>query len=626
MKTFYKKAFLSFIGMTIAFAFVACSSDDESVAQETSIPVQSSSPTSSMANTESTTNTVSVLTGMVEVDGSSTVAPVSEAVAEEFKKLHPKANVLVGVSGSGGGFKRFVIGETDISNASRGIKSSEAEKAKANGIDFAELRIGMDGLSVMVNPSNTFVDCLTTTELKKIWEPGSSVNNWNQVRSSFPNQKMRLYGPGTDSGTFDFFTDEINGEGGASRDDYTMSEDDNVIVQGIAGDQYSLGYFGYAYYAANKDKLKVIGIDSGEGCVVPSAETIDNASYKPLTRPLYIYVKKSSYANKQVVKEFVDFYMKEAGALTAEVGYVPVKEEEYKANLDKVIAKTESMTNTVSVLTGMVEVDGSSTVAPVSEAVAEEFKKLHPKANVLVGVSGSGGGFKRFVIGETDISNASRGIKSSEAEKAKANGIDFAELRIGMDGLSVMVNPSNTFVDCLTTTELKKIWEPGSSVNNWNQVRSSFPNQKMRLYGPGTDSGTFDFFTDEINGEGGASRDDYTMSEDDNVIVQGIAGDQYSLGYFGYAYYAANKDKLKVIGIDSGEGCVVPSAETIDNASYKPLTRPLYIYVKKSSYANKQVVKEFVDFYMKEAGALTAEVGYVPVKEEEYKANLDKVK
>ena len=626
MKTFYKKAFLSFIGMTIAFAFVACSSDDESVAQETSIPVQSSSPTSSMANTESTTNTVSVLTGIVEVDGSSTVAPVSEAVAEEFKKLHPKANVLVGVSGSGGGFKRFVIGETDISNASRGIKSSEAEKAKANGIDFAELRIGMDGLSVMVNPSNTFVDCLTTTELKKIWEPGSSVNNWNQVRSSFPNQKMRLYGPGTDSGTFDFFTDEINGEGGASRDDYTMSEDDNVIVQGIAGDQYSLGYFGYAYYAANKDKLKVIGIDSGEGCVVPSAETIDNASYKPLTRPLYIYVKKSSYANKQVVKEFVDFYMKEAGALTAEVGYVPVKEEEYKANLDKVIAKTESMTNTVSVLTGMVEVDGSSTVAPVSEAVAEEFKKLHPKANVLVGVSGSGGGFKRFVIGETDISNASRGIKSSEAEKAKANGIDFAELRIGMDGLSVMVNPSNTFVDCLTTTELKKIWEPGSSVNNWNQVRSSFPNQKMRLYGPGTDSGTFDFFTDEINGEGGASRDDYTMSEDDNVIVQGIAGDQYSLGYFGYAYYAANKDKLKVIGIDSGEGCVVPSAETIDNASYKPLTRPLYIYVKKSSYANKQVVKEFVDFYMKEAGALTAEVGYVPVKEEEYKANLDKVK
>ena len=288
-------------------------------------------------------------------------------------------------------------------------------------------------------------------------------------------------------------------------------------------------------------------------------------------------------------------------------------------------AITSTNPDTVA-LTGIVEVDGSSTVSPVSEAVAEEFKKLHPKANVLVGVSGSGGGFKRFVIGETDISNASRAIKPSEAEKAEANGIDFAELRIGMDGLSVMVNPKNTFIDCLTTSELKKIWEPGSLINNWNQIRQSFPDQKLRLYGPGTDSGTFDFFTHEINGQAGASRDDYTMSEDDNVVVQGISGDQYSLGYFGYAYYAANKDKLKVIGIDSGEGCVVPSAETIDDASYKPLTRPLYIYVKKSSYANKQVVKEFVDFYMQQAGALTVEVGYVPVKEEEYKANLDKVK
>tara|TARA_A100001037_G_scaffold47309_1_gene38857 strand:+ start:86 stop:1006 length:921 start_codon:yes stop_codon:yes gene_type:complete len=303
------------MGMTFLFAIIACSSEE----------------ISSTSNSDT-----APLTGTVEVDGSSTVAPVSEAVAEEFKKQFPKTNVLVGVSGSGGGFKRFVIGETDISNASRDIKPSEAEKAKANGIDFAELRIGMDGLSVMVNTKNTFVDCLTTAELKKIWEPGSLINNWNEIRSSFPDQKLRLYGPGTDSGTFDFFTDEINGQSGASRDDYTMSEDDNVVVQGISGDQNSLGYFGYAYYEANKDKLKVIGIDSGEGCIVPSAETIDDASYKPLTRPLYIYVNKSSYTNKKVVKEFVDFYMQEAGALTAEVGYVPLKDEEYKANLDKV--------------------------------------------------------------------------------------------------------------------------------------------------------------------------------------------------------------------------------------------------------------------------------------------------
>ena len=315
MNNFKSNRLIMAMGMTFLFAIIACSSGE----------------ISSTSNSDT-----APLTGTVEVDGSSTVAPVSEAVAEEFKKQFPKTNVLVGVSGSGGGFKRFVIGETDISNASRDIKPSEAEKAKANGIDFAELRIGMDGLSVMVNTKNTFVDCLTTAELKKIWEPGSLINNWNEIRPSFPDQKLRLYGPGTDSGTFEFFTDEINGQSGASRDDYTMSEDDNVVVQGISGDQNSLGYFGYAYYAANKDKLKVIGIDSGEGCIVPSAETIDDASYKPLTRPLYIYVNKSSYTNKKVVKEFVDFYMQEAGALTAEVGYVPLKDEEYKANLDKV--------------------------------------------------------------------------------------------------------------------------------------------------------------------------------------------------------------------------------------------------------------------------------------------------
>ena len=317
MKNFNLRKFNYILGITLSFAIIACSSDN-------------------VSDTNSVKSNGVTLTGMVEVDGSSTVAPVSEAVAEEFKKLHPKANVLVGVSGSGGGFKRFVIGETDISNASRTIKFSEAKKAESNGISFAELRIGMDGLSVMVNPKNTFVDCLTTSELKKIWEPGSLINNWNQIRPSFPDHKLRLYGPGTDSGTFDFFTDEINGESGASRDDYTMSEDDNMVVQGISGDKYSLGYFGYAYYSANKNKLKVIGIDSGEGCVVPSEETIDDTSYKPLTRPLYIYVKKSSYANNPVVKEFVDFYMQEGGTLTAEVGYVPVKEEEYKSNLDKV--------------------------------------------------------------------------------------------------------------------------------------------------------------------------------------------------------------------------------------------------------------------------------------------------
>ena len=311
---------LILLNLCIVLNIISCSAIDENQISSTSI----------------TTNSIN-LKGTVEVDGSSTLAPLSEAVAEEFKKTYSKANILVGISGTGGGFKRFVIGEIDISDASRAIKDSEISQAKENGIDYAELRVGMDGLSVMVNPNNNFVNCLTLTELNLVWKPGSAVNNWNQLRSTFPNKKMRLYGPGTDSGTFGFFTEIINGEEGASRDDYTASEDDNVLVQGIAGDNYALGYFGYAYYLSNKDKLKVLGIDKedGNGCIIPDFSTIDSDLY-PITRPLYIYVNKFSYNTKPVVKEFVKFYMEQAAKLITEIGYVPVKDEEYKSNLDKV--------------------------------------------------------------------------------------------------------------------------------------------------------------------------------------------------------------------------------------------------------------------------------------------------
>ncbi len=304
-----------FLVLLLPFVIIVCSSPNES------------------SNSETLSNT---LKGTVEIDGSSTVALVSEAVAEEFKKIHPSANVLVGISGTGGGFKRFTIGEIDISDASRAIMNSEDIKAKNNNIDYSELRIGMDGLSVMVNPNNDFVNCLTISELHLIWKPGSKVNKWNQIRSTFPDKKIRLYGPGTDSGTFAFFTEIVNDEEGASRDDYTASEDDNVLIQGIAGDNYSLGYFGYAYYVSSKDKLKIIAIDKedGNGCIIPDSTTIDSGLY-PITRPLYIYVNKSSYTSNPVVKEFVRFFMEQASILTAEVGYVPLKAEEYEGNLDK---------------------------------------------------------------------------------------------------------------------------------------------------------------------------------------------------------------------------------------------------------------------------------------------------
>ena len=236
----------------------------------------------------------------------------------------------MGTSGTGGGFKKFCAGEIDISDASRPIKDEEKTACTAKRIEFVELKVAVDGLSVMVNPENSFVECLTVAELTKVWSPGSTVKNWSQVRAGFPNQPLTLYGAGTDSGTFDYFTDEINGEEGKSRSDYTASEDDNVLVQGIAGDPNALGYFGYAYYVQNKSKLKVLGIDGGGGCVKPTETTINDGSYKPLSRPLYIYVAKTSIAKPQV-KAFIDYYLENVNELLPSVGYIPLHESDFTA-------------------------------------------------------------------------------------------------------------------------------------------------------------------------------------------------------------------------------------------------------------------------------------------------------
>lgn len=271
------------------------------------------------------------LSGSIVVDGSSTVAPISEAVAEEFLAVAPDVRVAVGTSGTGGGFKKFCNGETDISDASRPIKTEEAEACAAKGIDFIELPVAFDGLAVMVNPANDWVDCLTVGQLKTIWEPASQnrIYNWHQVDSSFPDAPLSLYGPGTDSGTFDYFTGAINGEEGASRGDYTASEDDNVLVAGIAGDANALGYFGLAYYTENQDKLKLVGVDSGSGCVLPTAETVNDGSYAPLSRPLFIYIR-ADRASAPEVKAFVEFYLENVPTLSAEVGYVALPDKVYE--------------------------------------------------------------------------------------------------------------------------------------------------------------------------------------------------------------------------------------------------------------------------------------------------------
>ncbi len=270
------------------------------------------------------------LSGDVEIDGSSTVFPISEAVAEEFRRVAPRVRAQVGISGTGGGFKRFCAGETDISDASRPIKDKELEACADKGVEFVEMLVGWDGLSVVVNPKNDFVTELSIQDLAKIYQPGSTIDNWNEVRSSFPDRKLEIFAPDVDSGTFDFFTEVVVGEEGASRPDYTASADDNVLVQGISGEMGSTGYFGYAYYAENQDKLKVVAVNG----VKPNNDTILSGDY-PLTRPLFIYVNVSSLVEKPQVAEFVRFYIENAPELVADVDYVPVSTAQYDvARLD----------------------------------------------------------------------------------------------------------------------------------------------------------------------------------------------------------------------------------------------------------------------------------------------------
>ncbi len=268
------------------------------------------------------------LQGAVGIDGSSTVFPIMEAVVEEFQAANRGVRVTVGISGTGGGFRRFCAGETDISDASRPIKDSEREACAAAGIEFTEMPIAWDGLSVIVSPENDWAQCLTVDELRRIWEPESTVTTWADVRAGFPNEPIALYGPGTSSGTFDYFTEAIVGESGASRADYQASEDDNVLVQGISGDTYGLGYFGYAYYAENADRLKLVEVDGGTGCTAPSQTTIEDGSYAPLSRPLFIYVSHASAA-QPAVGALLEYAFTNGPELIPATGYIPLTADQY---------------------------------------------------------------------------------------------------------------------------------------------------------------------------------------------------------------------------------------------------------------------------------------------------------
>lgn len=267
-------------------------------------------------------------TQSIRIDGSSTVYLITEAVAEEYRGVKPDVQITVGISGTGGGFKKFTAGELDAAGASRPIKPKEIDGALQGGVQFVELPVAYDGLSVVINPQNTWATSMTVAELKAMWEPGSKVRTWADVRAGWPDRPIRLYGAGTDSGTFDYFTEAIVGSSRASRSDYTASEDDNMLVQGVAGDKDAIGYFGFAYYEENKDRLKIVAIDGGKGPITPSVTTIGDGSYAPLSRPIFLYVRKTSQPH---VREFVEFYLDHAAELSADVGYVALPPRIYAA-------------------------------------------------------------------------------------------------------------------------------------------------------------------------------------------------------------------------------------------------------------------------------------------------------
>ncbi len=337
--------------LSLALIAAACGSDDEAATtteapagETTEAPGADSTvgaAETTAAPSDSTEAPAEDLSGDIAIDGSSTVAPLMKLAAEDFQDANGGVTVAVGTSGTGGGFEKFCAGETDISNASRPIKDEEATACADAGVEYVELIVANDALSVVVNPDNDWATCLTVEQLKTMWEPAAeeTITNWNQVDPSFPDESLTLFGAGTDSGTFDYFTAEINGEQGASRTDYNPTEDDNVTVTGVNGEKGALGYFGFSYLEENADKVKPVAIDGGAGCVEPSAEAVVDGTYTPLARPLFIYVSKAS-AERPEVKAFAAAYVANQDAITDEALFVPLSDEQKATQADELAKVT----------------------------------------------------------------------------------------------------------------------------------------------------------------------------------------------------------------------------------------------------------------------------------------------
>jgi phosphate binding protein len=449
------------------------------------------------------------------------------------------------------------------------------------------------------------------------------------VRSEWPAEPIQRFIPGTDSGTFDYFVEEVfeeNEEPILSASNLQLSEDDNVLVQGIQGSPYAVGFFGYAYYNENQDTLNALALEG----VAPTAESAEDGSY-PLARPLFIYSTASIIAEKPQVGDFVNFYLTNVNDEIIDVGYFPASGaalDEAKAELGAALgiegmAMAEKPEGEEAMVSGeLPEVDplsvtgdiitaGSSTVFPLSERMAERFQEEGYGGNITIDSIGSGAGFERFcVAGETDISNASRAIKDSEIESCQAIGREPIEFRVGTDALAVAVSTDNDFLTDVTLEELAAIF---STAETWADVRPEWPAEPIQRFIPGTDSGTFDYFVEEVfeeDEEPILSASNLQLSEDDNVLVQGIQGSPYAVGFFGYAYYNENQDTLKALSLDG----VAPTEESAEDGSY-PLARPLFIYSTASIIAEKPQVGDFVNFYLTNVNDEIIDVGYFPASQ-----------
>ncbi len=608
-----KLYFLFGLSLVLALALAACTPAATEAPTEppppppaTAAPVEPAMPESNVPLPEVDPSSVS---GSIITAGSSTVFPLSERMAELFKDDGFGGEITIDSIGSGAGYERFcVAGETDVANASRAIKDSEVDSCALINRTPVEFRVGTDALAVVVSAENDFATDVTKEELAAIF---STARQWSDVRPDWPAQDILRFSPGTDSGTFDYFVEEIFDSDEApilNAANLQLSEDDNILVQGVQGSPYAVGYFGYAYYAENEDILKALSIEGVE----PIAETVDDNSY-PLARPLFIYSDPAILQAKPQVAAFVNYYLTHVNEEIEDVGYFPASIEAWDASrqafLDALGAAVILLPPVdPATLSGDFITAGSSTVFPLSERMAELFSDDGFSGEITIDSIGSGAGFERFcVAGETDVANASRPIKDSEIESCAAINRTPVEFRVGTDALAVVVSAENDFATDVTMEELTAIF---GTAQKWSDVRAEWPAQDILRFIPGTDSGTFDYFTEEVFDTDEAiplAASNLQLSEDDNILVQGVQGSPYAVGYFGYAYYQENADTLKALSIEG----VVPSAESVNDGTYA-LARPLFIYSDAAIMKAKPQVAGFINYYLTNVNEEIRDVGYFP--------------